>query len=159
MLLLSEPTRVAELLGRKEMGRTAVTDVFALHGFGAQPFGLHAADVATEEPAERRRGLRIRQSRPVKIFEPTGSRYFGGQTEDISSTGLRIELPAHANVRPGATLSIHVGLSHKGESLANRRQMIPARVVWVSRHKSRKNSRLEAGVEFLARIAAHLDAA
>ena len=47
---------------------------------------------------ERRRGLRIRQHRPVKIFEPAGNRYFGGQTEDISSTGLRIELPAFATV-------------------------------------------------------------
>ena len=55
-------------------------------------------------------------------------------------------------------LSIHVGLSRKGESLANRRQMIPARVVWVNR-TARRRARLEAGVEFLSSIAAHLDAA
>ena len=40
-------------------------------------------------PTERRRGLRIRQNRPVKVYEPTSARYFGGQTCDISSTGLR----------------------------------------------------------------------
>jgi len=110
------------------------------------------------EGTERRRGLRIRQNRPVKVFEPGIGRYFGGQTEDISSTGLRIELPLWATVRPGETLSIHVGLSRKGESLANRRQMIPARVVWVNRSFGRR-THLEAGVEFLSSIAAHLDAA
>src|ERR1700722_5523375 len=108
--------------------------------------------------AERRRGLRIRQNRPVKVYEPGVGRYFGGQTEDISSTGLRIELPLWATVRPGETLSIHVGLSRKGESLANRRQMIPARVVWVNRSTGRR-AHVEAGVEFLSSIAARLDAA
>jgi hypothetical protein len=107
---------------------------------------------------ERRRGLRVRQQRPVKVYEPLGNRYFGGQTEDVSSTGLRIELPAYAAVRPGETLSIHVGLSRRGESLANRRQMIPARVVWVNRDAA-GTGRLEAGVEFLASIAAQRDAA
>ena len=34
---------------------------------------------------ERRRGLRVWQSRPVKVFEPTLSRYYGGQTENVSS--------------------------------------------------------------------------
>ena len=75
--------------------------------------------------SERRRGLRIRQHRPVKVFEPVACRYFGGQTQDVSSTGLRLELPAFAVVREGETLSVHVGLSSKGQALANRRQMIP----------------------------------
>ena len=108
---------------------------------------------------ERRRGLRIRQHRPVKIYEPLGARYFGGQTGDISSTGLRIELPAFATVREGETLCVHVGLSSKGQSLANRRQMIPARVVWVNRNAPHRPGTLEAGVEFLSSIAALLDAA
>jgi len=107
---------------------------------------------------ERRRGLRVRQQRPVKVYDTTTARYFGGRTEDISSTGLRIELPAYAPIRAGETLNIHVGLSSQGESLANRRQMIPARVVWISRPTSAVPT-MEAGVEFLASIAAHLDAA
>ena len=115
-------------------------------------------DFTDGEGIERRRGLRIRQNRPVKVFEPGVGRYFGGQTEDISSTGLRIEMPLWATVRPGEALSIHVGLSRRGESLANRRQMIPARVVWVRRSKGPR-AHLEAGVEFLSSIAAHLDAA
>jgi|SRR5579884_3374790 len=107
------------------------------------------------EAAERRRGLRVRQSRPIKAYDGAASRYFGGQTRDISATGLRIELPLFAPLEPGDTLSVHVGLDRKGQTLANRRQMIPTRVVWVNRQAGR----LEAGVEFLASIAAHLDAA
>lgn len=124
--------------------------------FGVDATGSGAAGAGN---AERRRGLRVRQHRPVKVFEPVGSRYFGGQTEDVSSTGLRVELPAYAPVRPGETLSIHVGLSSRGESLANRRQMIPVRVVWVNRHAAASGGKLEVGLEFLSNIAARRDAA
>jgi hypothetical protein len=115
-------------------------------------------EAGLESDVERRRGLRIRQNRPVKVYEPTTSRYFGGQTENISATGLRIELPAYVPVRIGEVLSIHVGVNAGGQTLANRRQMVPARVVWVNR-SNRLNSKIEVGVEFLASIAAHLDAA
>ena len=109
------------------------------------------------ETLERRRGLRIRQQRPVKIFEPTLGRYVGGQTEDISATGLRIELPLSAPIREGRILNIHVGLNAAGQALANRRQMLPARVIWIDRASSR--AKLYAGIEFLASLAAHVDAA
>ena len=108
---------------------------------------------------ERRRGLRIAQNRPIKVYEPSASKYFGGQTHDVSATGLRIELPVSMAVRPGKLLSIHVGPNSAGASLANRRQMIPAKVVWVDRSIDGTPGRLQAGVEFLASIAAHLDAA
>src|SRR5450830_1128561 len=101
---------------------------------------------------ERRRGLRICQNRPIKVFEPAGLRYIGGQTHDVSATGLRIELPASAAVRPGKVLSVHVGLAERGMALANRRQMIPARVVWVDRESDASSGRLQAGVEFLASV-------
>ena len=107
--------------------------------------------------SERRRGLRIRQNRPVKLYEPRGSRYFGGKTCDISSTGLRIELPAFATMQTGETVNVHVGLSSAGQSLANRRSMMPARVVWVDRME--ESGTLEVGVEFISSISAHLDAA
>ena len=110
------------------------------------------------DSSERRRGLRISQHRPVKVFESTSARYIGGQTEDISATGLRIELPASSPVVPGTILSIHVGLNAMGQSLANRRQMIPARVVWTVR-RGMRDAKLIAGVEFITNIAAHLDAA
>jgi hypothetical protein len=114
---------------------------------------------ATPSEAERRRGLRIRQARPIKIFEPTSTRYFGGQTLDISATGLRIELPLSTPVLPGSLLNIHVGLSQQGQSLANRRQMMQAKVVWVDRPRDLRTSTLTAGIEFHTSIAAHLDAA
>ena len=121
------------------------------------PMKLHdeSADV---DGIERRRGLRVRQTRPVKVFEPAGARYFGGQTEDVSATGLRIELPAWAPLRAGDALNIHVGLNGKGQTLANRRNMIPARVVWVSRTAGGQPT-MEAGVEFLNNIHARVHAA
>ena len=112
-----------------------------------------------QSAAERRRGLRIRQNRPIKIFEPTTQRYYGGQTEDLSRTGLRIELPLATPMRPGKRVNIHVGLGQLGESLANRRSMMPARVVWVHRDPHLTTGVLTAGIEFIPSIAAHLDAA
>lgn len=109
--------------------------------------------------AERRRGLRIRQKRPVKVLEPHLGRYYGGQTADISSTGLRIELPASTPLEPGALLTIHVGLTQAGESLANRRGMIPARVVWIDRRLQSPRDRIVLGVEFVTSMAAQSDAA
>jgi hypothetical protein len=106
---------------------------------------------------ERRRGLRIRQNRPIKVFEPTLGRYFGGQTEDISATGLRIELPMSTPVREGKLLNIHVGLDAAGQTLANRRHMLSARVIWIDRASHR--TKMFAGIEFLASVAAHVDAA
>ena len=115
-----------------------------------------AAATATAKATERRRGLRIRQARPIKLYEPAGARYFGGQTEDISATGLRIELPASAPVVPGNVVNVHVGLNHDGHALANRKSMIPAKIVWIDRSD---RTRVTAGIEFIASIAAHLDAA
>jgi hypothetical protein len=111
-----------------------------------------------QSASERRRGLRISQNRPIKVFEPTGAKYFGGQTEDVSVTGLRVTLPASARAIPGKLLNIHVGLDQSGQALANRRQMIPARVVWIEPGAS-NSSPVQVGLEFLASIAAHLDAA
>jgi hypothetical protein len=124
--------------------------------------GRHVVDMESDPSAdgiERRRDVRIFERRPVKVFDGAAAKYFGGQTEDISSTGLRLELPGSAPIQAGDALSIHVGLNRKGESLANRRQMIPAKVIWVNRQDRRISGRIEAGIEFLSSIAAHLDAA
>ena len=114
---------------------------------------------SAESGMERRRGLRIHQERPIKVYEHGLSRYFGGLTQDVSSTGLRLQLPANTPIRAGKLLSVHVGLGHNGQPLANRRQMIPARVVWVDRSEDNSARTLSAGVEFLASISAQLDAA
>jgi hypothetical protein len=117
---------------------------------------LFAAETDDAKATERRRGLRIRQARPIKLYEPAGARYFGGQTEDISATGLRIELPASVPVLPGNVVNVHVGLNRYGHALANRKSMIPAKIVWIDRSD---RTRVTAGVEFIASIAARLDAA
>ncbi len=129
-----------------------------------QPETDHAGlDIAPRRSAatgaERRRGLRIEQARPIKVFDPMTSRYFGGQTCDVSATGLRIELPASMPVREGKTISVHVGLNDQGQALANRRAMIPAKIVWIDRSMDSQNPKVMAGVEFVVSIAAHLDAA
>jgi hypothetical protein len=132
---------------------------FAGKGVNAMTMLMSEPRLVSDDGLERRRGLRIRQQRPIKVLEPATSRYFGGQTEDVSTTGLRIELPASMPIRPGKVLSVHVGVSASGQTLANRRQMIPAKVVWVDRRSKFDTGRLIAGIEFLASIAAHLDAA
>lgn len=106
---------------------------------------------------DRRRGLRIRQSRPVKVYDPASSRYVGGQTQDVSATGLRLELPVASPILPGRLVHLHVGVSDGPEGLAQRRGMIPARVVWVDR--SREAVTMTAGVELVAGAAAALEAA
>jgi hypothetical protein len=116
------------------------------------------SDQPSPRGVERRRGLRIRQARPVKVYEPVAGRYYGGETQDVSATGLRLALPVSAPLRPGRLLNIHVGLSELGQSLACRRQMIPARVVWIDRSGGTSGT-LTAGVEFLASISARMDAA
>lgn len=107
---------------------------------------------------ERRRGLRIAQRRPVKVFDPASARYLAGQTRDVSSTGLRLELPVSSPVSVGRLVHVHVGASAGPEGLAQRRGMVPARVVWIDRPGDIADGRLTAGVELVTRVAA-LDAA
>lgn len=109
--------------------------------------------------SERRRGLRIQQARPIKVYLPYAARFFGGQTHDISATGLRLELPRGTPVETGKLLNVHVGLDTTGSALANRKQMIPARIVWVDRSGKAKGMPLIAGIEFLASITTRANAA
>jgi hypothetical protein len=113
----------------------------------------------TQTADERRRGLRISQERPVKVYDVAACRYVGGWTQDISSTGLRIALPLWTPLKPGSLLSVHVGLNRTGEPLVNRREMMTARVVWVDRAADPENRSLLAGVEFVVGIAVQRDAA
>src|SRR6202161_3727403 len=83
----------------------------------SNPLAMPEAEVGADSGIERRRGLRIQQNRPIKVYEHTASRYFGSQTQDVSSTGLRLELPRSMPVRPGKLLSIHVGIGADGQPL------------------------------------------
>ncbi len=137
----------------------AALETSPLSDWSAFPREAATIHPETLSESERRRGLRIRQARPIKIYEPTSNRFIGGQTLDISATGLRIELPASTPVREGSPLHIHVGLNQQGESLANRRQMMQARIVWVDRDWNIRHPKLTCGIELQPTIAAHLDAA
>ena len=130
------------------------------HGTNSASWGAQAKRMRmATDTAERRRGLRVAQSRPVKVLDAIGGRTLIGNTVDVSATGLRVQLPAEAALRVGEVLGIHIGLSRVGERLANRRQMVPVRVVWVDRPSGKFNTSLVAGVEFATGIGAQLDAA
>lgn len=118
--------------------------------------GLFIGDVSG---AERRRGLRIRQHRPIKAYIPSACKFIGGQTEDVSSSGLRVTMPLTSMLRSGDLLNIHVGLSEGGQPLANRRDMVLARVIWVDVPADANSRTLSAGLEWTSSIAAHADAA
>ena len=75
---------------------------------------------ASEACASARPGRSMSSNRPTP--------FFGGRTRNISTTGLRIELPYSA-LEPGDVLNVHVDWNRDGSMLANRRQMIPAKVV------------------------------
>jgi PilZ domain len=110
------------------------------------------------ELAERRRGLRVSQRRPVKVFDACAGRYFGGQTHDLSERGLRIELPKSTPVNPGAILELFLG-ADANAPLAIRSRMRQVRIVWINRESPDSQSLLVAGVEFVRRAAAAMDAA
>ena len=80
------------------------------------------------------------------------------QHTHVSVVALAIMAVSARDDLVGEILNIHVGLSQSGQTLANRRSMVPARVIWVNRAR-RIDGKLETGVEFLSSIAAHLDAA
>ncbi len=114
-------------------------------------------DAQTEKP-DRRRGFRIPQDRPIKVYEPMAGRYYGGKTHDLSGSGLRIELPVSTPLIAGRLVNLTLGNYEPGESLASNREMIPARVIWVDRN-SMVEGRLMAGVQLLKRAAMAMDAA
>jgi hypothetical protein len=117
-------------------------------------------DEATDDVLhlDRRRAQRVPQDRPVKVYEPAASRFFGGRTVDVSSTGLQLEFPSFVQLRPGRVINVHIGIAEGGQPLANRRSMIPARVVWLRHDEGDDASRqnlLRVGVEFLTHITAN----
>ena len=101
---------------------------------------------------ERRRGLRIKQQRAVKVYEPRTSRYYPGQTADISAGGLRVSMPLSTPIIPGHVLCLHVAANC---SFASRRQMLEAKVIWMRRD----GAELLAGFELLPSAAIQSKAA
>ncbi len=113
----------------------------------------------TPAMTERRRGLRIRQCRPIKVYEPRTARYFPGRTADISATGLRVKLPLSVPLIPGSILSLHIGTDKAGNTLAPRCHMTDARVIWTRRDSASPLGQLLAGLELLSTAAIQVEAA
>lgn len=98
---------------------------------------------------DRRRAPRVSQQRPVRVYEPAASRFFGGQTLNVSSTGLQVEFPPFVQLSPGRLVHVHIGIEEGGRPLANRRSMVPARVVW-STQVTEGRECVRVGFEFLS---------
>jgi hypothetical protein len=102
---------------------------------------------------DRRRAPRVEQARPVKVYEPAASRFFGGRTRNVSSTGIQVEFPSFVQLRPGRLVNVHIGIHEGGQPLANRRSMVPARVVWMNADPNADGT-LVVGLEFLTFVSA-----
>lgn len=98
---------------------------------------------------DRRRAPRIVQQRPVRVYEPSASRFFGGKTLNVSSTGLQVEFPPFVQLSPGRLVHVHIGIEEGGRPLANRRAMVPARVIW-SKQVTEGRECVLVGLEFLS---------
>lgn len=107
--------------------------------------------------SERRSAFRVVQHRPVKILDRRTNRYLPAQTVDISSTGLCVSIPTLSNLAAGQLLNIHIGLSTAGQPLANRRAMLPVRVVWTK--KSPRHPQTLCGLELVQDTRSHMEAA
>jgi hypothetical protein len=99
---------------------------------------------------ERRRGERFEQSRPVAVYEPYASRFFGGETVDVSTSGMKLRLPGWVKLGEGRIIDLHAGTEAGGLPLANRRRAMLCRVVWTRS----EGGEVLAGVEFLQSISA-----
>lgn len=101
---------------------------------------------------DRRRGGRVNQSRPVAVYEPYASRFYGGETLDVSATGMKLRLAGWVKLPVGRIIDLHAGTETGGLPLANRRRAILCRVVWARLDETGEKPQMVAGVEFLSSI-------
>ena len=102
---------------------------------------------ANDDGQDRRRGLRVQVSRPAKLLESRTRRFIAARTIDASPMGLKLQLPATSALDVGSRVEVYVGVDGDG-TVASRRFMLPARVVWLRRgDHDAKSPRLLAGIE------------
>ncbi len=97
---------------------------------------------------ERRTATRVRICRPVKVIDLAIGRHAAGRSRDVSSTGMKVEIPASNHIHEGDTIHIDVGTLGGVGPLVGRPHIIPARVVWIRREAKLLRPMLTAGVEF-----------
>lgn len=103
-----------------------------------------------DHDADRRRRPRASIEQTVKLYDPVSGRYFAGHTQDVSDSGLRLELPARVPARAGQTALVYIAASHMGRGLIDHAALIPIRYVWVRRETDEQGERCVCGVEVLA---------
>lgn len=112
----------------------------------ALPFPMFGA--AGPRAVERRRGSRVRQRRAVRVHAPREGRYVAGRTVDCGAGGLRVELPARADLHVDDCVWVHVGAAHGAAEIAGRRPTVAARVRW-TKVVGRVRPTLVAGLELV----------
>ncbi|HMO27490.1 MAG TPA: PilZ domain-containing protein, partial [Tepidisphaeraceae bacterium] len=80
---------------------------------------------------DRRADPRVVCEHAIKLHDARSRRYIAGRTCDLSSTGMRLEVPAWAPIELGAAVSVYV--AEDRPRLAPHSAMKPARVVWIDR--------------------------
>lgn len=108
---------------------------------------------------ERRRSNRIRLVRPITLVDALHGRHVSGKTRDVSACGLRVEVPAALNVRPGDSITVDVSSLAGTGLLDNRRNTVAARVVWTRRQNKLVRPMLTVGLEFITELDAQLNVA
>jgi hypothetical protein len=97
---------------------------------------------------ERRVAARVRLSRPVRVIALSSGRHMAGKSRDVSSTGMRLELPVSNAIVEGEAVQLDIGSLAGVGPLRSRRSVVAARVVWVKRENKLVRPMLTAGVEF-----------
>lgn len=97
---------------------------------------------------ERRGATRVRISRPVRVIDLAICRHAAGRSRDISSTGMRVEIPASNAIQVGDTIHVDVGTLAGVGPLYGRPRVIPGRIVWIQREGKMLRPMLTAGIEF-----------
>jgi len=76
---------------------------------------------------DRRRHPRVAVKQPCKIHDPRGGKYCAGETQDMSSGGLLIELPRLISLKPGDEVHVGVALKRR-QALLRCNEMLKAHV-------------------------------
>lgn len=97
---------------------------------------------------ERRYGSRVKIARPIKVVDLANGRHIAGRSRDVSSSGMRLEIPMTNGLKVGDAVHVDVGMLSGIGPLTGRPRVIPARVVWLQRQTKMLRPLLTAGVEF-----------
>ena len=98
---------------------------------------------------EQRHTERTAVSWPVSIWHPKATRFFNGQSINVSSDGALIVLPMKVPVREGQNLELNFPRSETLARLKGRFARIKkARVIRIDRRDASRQATIKVGLEF-----------